>query len=78
MAQGGVETALLLLDPYNDFLSEGGKLNGLAKLVVDAVDMLNNLRRLIAAARSAGIRVFYVPHRRALSTDFAGWKHPTP
>ena len=30
-------TALSLIDPYNDFLSEGGKLNAPARPVIDAM-----------------------------------------
>ncbi|GLZ85698.1 isochorismatase [Metapseudomonas resinovorans] len=71
-------TGLLLVDPYNDFLSEGGKLNGLAKQVADAVGTLDNLRRVVAAARKAGIQVFYVPHHRARPDDLKGWTHPSP
>ncbi|WP_342246563.1 isochorismatase family cysteine hydrolase [Pseudomonas sp. OTU5201] len=71
-------SGLLLVDPYNDFLSEGGKLNGLAKPVADAVGTLDNLRRVLAAARKAGIQVFYVPHHRARPNDFKSWKHPSP
>jgi nicotinamidase-related amidase len=72
------QTALLLIDPYNDFLSEGGKLNGKAKPVADAVGMLAHMRAALAAVRAAGITVFYVPHHRALPGDFAGWRHMSP
>jgi len=72
------ETAVLLIDPYNDFLSEGGKLAGPAKEVADAVHTVKNMRAVLAAARAAGIRIFYVPHHRALPSDFEGWKHPSP
>jgi nicotinamidase-related amidase len=71
-------TALLLIDPYNDFLSDGGKLNGPAKAIIDAVGMLANMRAIIAAARACGIRVYYVPHHRALPSDFEKWQRPTP
>lgn len=71
-------SGLLLVDPYNDFLSEGGKLYGHAKSVADAVGTLIHLREVVAAARAAGIRVFYVPHHRAEPTDFSGWDHPSP
>ncbi|MCY1273038.1 Peroxyureidoacrylate/ureidoacrylate amidohydrolase RutB [compost metagenome] len=71
-------TGLLLVDPYNDFLGEGGKLNGLAKPVADAVGTLDNLRKVLAAVRKAGIQVFYVPHHRARPDDFKTWKHPSP
>ncbi|SFB65246.1 Isochorismatase family, partial [Azotobacter beijerinckii] len=58
------DAALLLVDPYNDFLSDGGKLNGLAKPVADAVGTLANLCAVVDAMRRAGIRIFYVPHHR--------------
>src|SRR5689334_11242861 len=44
-------TAYLLVDPYNDFLSEGGKVNALLKPVADEVGLLDNLRKLDAAVR---------------------------
>ncbi|MCR5867653.1 isochorismatase family cysteine hydrolase [Aquincola sp. J276] len=72
------DTALLLIDPYNDFLSEGGKLHGLAKQVFDATGTLDNLRRVVAAARAAGIRVFFTPHHRARPSDFSLWKNASP
>ncbi|QQE91027.1 isochorismatase family cysteine hydrolase [Azotobacter chroococcum] len=72
------DAALLLVDPYNDFLSDGGKLNGLAKPVADAVGTLANLRAVVDAMRRAGIRIFYVPHHRARPNDLQSWKHPSP
>ncbi|MBM7060755.1 cysteine hydrolase [Pseudomonas sp. UL073] len=71
-------TALLLVDPYNDFLSEGGKLNARAKPVADAVNTLANLRAVVSAVRAAQLQIFYVPHHRARPDDFAAWKHPSP
>lgn len=71
-------TALLLVDPYNDFLSEGGKLNDKAKPVADAVGTLQNLRDVLAAVRAAGIQVIFVPHHRSRPGDFLSWKHPSP
>ncbi|OOG14586.1 cysteine hydrolase [Pseudomonas sp. B21-040] len=71
-------TGLLLVDPYNDFLSEGGKLHGRAKPVADSVGTLANLKAVVSAARHAGIRVFYVPHHRAEPDDLAHWQHPSP
>ncbi|CAD5110481.1 isochorismatase family cysteine hydrolase [Zestomonas carbonaria] len=71
-------TGLLLVDPYNDFLSEGGKLNGLAKPVAEAVGTLDHLREVVAATRASGIQIFYVPHHRARPDDYQGWKHPSP
>ena len=71
-------TGLLLVDPYNDFLSEGGKLFPMIKEVADDVRLLDNLRDAVAAARKAPIRVFFVPHRRWQPGDYDGWDHPNP
>jgi nicotinamidase-related amidase len=71
-------TALLLVDPYNDFLSDGGKIWPRVKEVAEEVDLLNNLRAVVAAMRGAGIQVFIVPHRRWEPGDYESWDHPNP
>lgn len=71
-------TALLLIDPYNDFLSDGGKLQGRAKEMMAQVSTIAHMREVVAACRSAGITVFYVPHYRARASDFSHWSHLTP
>ena len=71
-------TGLLLVDPYNDLLSDGGKLWPQAKAVAEAVNLLAHLRALVEAARRAGTVVFYVPHRRWREGDYDGWRHPGP
>ena len=69
-------TGLLLVDPYNDLLSDGGKLWPQAKAVAEAVDLLTHLHALVEAARRAGIVVFYVPHRQWREGNYDGWRHP--
>ncbi|MBF8646525.1 isochorismatase family cysteine hydrolase [Pseudomonas pudica] len=71
-------TALLLVDPYNDFLSDGGKLYPMLRSVADEVELLDNLRMTVAAARGQSIQVYYVPHRRWQPGDYANWDHPNP
>ncbi len=71
-------TALLFVDPYNDFLSEGGKLWPSVKEVAAAVGLLDNLRAVSDAVHRAGMQVFIVPHHRWQSGDFDSWRHPTP
>ncbi|GAA4024579.1 isochorismatase family cysteine hydrolase [Streptomyces plumbiresistens] len=68
-------TGLLLVDPYNDFLSEGGKLWPLVEEVATEVGLLDNLRAVTAAARAAGIQVFVVPHRRWREGNYANWNY---
>lgn len=71
-------TALLFVDPYNDFLSEGGKLWSLVAPVARGVGLIDNLRAITAAVRSAGIPIFIVPHRRWEPGDYQDWEHPSP
>ena len=71
-------TAVLLVDPYNDFLSEGGKLWPRAKPIAEEVGLLDNLRAIMRAAREAGLGIFFVPHRRWEPLQYKGWKYPTP
>ena len=72
------KTALLFVDPYNDFLSEGGKVWPLIREIAGEVGLLANLRAVMAAVRGAGIQVFIVPHRRWEPGDYESWQHPNP
>jgi nicotinamidase-related amidase len=67
-------TAVLLVDPYNDFLSEGGKLWSRTKAIAEEVGLLNNLRAIMRAAREDGLGIFFVPHRRWEPLQYKGWK----
>ncbi|RKR36234.1 isochorismatase family cysteine hydrolase [Paraburkholderia sp. BL17N1] len=71
-------TGLLLVDPYNDFLSEGGKVFPMIKEIATENRLLDNLRATVASVRKAGIQVFYVPHRRWEPGDYENWDHPNP
>ncbi|MGW2560837.1 isochorismatase family cysteine hydrolase [Streptomyces sp. NPDC001514] len=71
-------TGLLLVDPYNDFLSQGGQIWPQLEPVATEVGLLDNLRAVTEAARGAGIRVFIVPHRRWQPGDYDDWAHPNP
>ena len=71
-------TGLLLVDPYNDFLSDGGKLWPLLKEIAEEENLLDHLRQIVAAARAAKIQLFVVPHHRAEPSDYTKWKHPNP
>ena len=71
-------TAYLLVDPYNDFLSEGGKVFPLIKAMADQNGLLDNLRKLDRAVRGLQIPVVIVPHHRWEKGDYENWDHPTP
>lgn len=71
-------TALLFVDPYNDFLSEGGKIWPRVKDVANEVGLLDNLRAIHSAVKAVGIRIFIVPHRQWQSGDYECWHHVNP
>ena len=49
-------TALLIVDPYNDFMSEGGKFYEATRKTAGAVGFYDNMRKLIPAVRAARIQ----------------------
>lgn len=55
-------TALVVTDPQNDFLSEEGVAWPLVGDSVKQNNTVENLKRLMSAARTAGLRVFVSPH----------------
>jgi ureidoacrylate peracid hydrolase len=70
-------TALLVIDPYNDFISEGGKLWNRLKTVAEANDCVPNMQ-VLSAARQAELRVFYALHHRYRQGDCETWKYIAP
>ena len=72
-----IRTALLIVDPYNDFMSEGGKLFNAIKETAESVNLFPNLRKIVPAARAAGFKVVIVPHHRSdpHGHDYDHWEH---
>lgn len=54
-------TCLLVIDPVNDFLSEGGAGWEMTKTTVQKNGVISNLRRAIDGARSRGVPVMFGP-----------------
>jgi ureidoacrylate peracid hydrolase len=71
-------TALLVIDPYNDFISEGGKIWPRIRAVAEANGCVPNMLRVLDAARKAKLRVFYAMHHRYRPGDYETWKHVAP
>src|SRR5215813_9216795 len=71
-------TALLVIDPYNDFISEGGKIWDRIKNVAEVTNTVPHMSKLLAAARQVGLRVFYAVHRRYRPGDYESWKYIAP
>ena len=71
-------TALLVIDPYNDFISEGGKIWHRIKAVAEANQCVANMLKVLDAVRQAKLRVFYAMHRRYRPGDYENWKYIAP
>ena len=70
--------ALLVIDPYNDFISEGGKIWGRIRAVAEANDCVPHMLQILHAARNAKLRVFYAMHHRYRPGDYETWRHIAP
>jgi ureidoacrylate peracid hydrolase len=71
-------TALLVIDPYNDFISEGGKVWDRLRSVAEANSCVPHMAAVLTAARRAQLRVFYALHRRYRPGDYETWKYIAP
>ena len=71
-------TALLVIDPYNDFISEGGKVWDRLKAVAEANNCVPHMVHVLNAARKGSFRVFYALHHRYRPGDYETWKYIAP
>jgi nicotinamidase-related amidase len=71
-------TAILIIDPYNDFLHPKGKLNHLLKESLAEKNSIANLKILVTTARKYKIPIYYGLHQQHKAGFIAGWKHATP
>jgi len=69
-------TALLVIDPQNDFLAETGVVWDLVGEGVVKNQVVDKLAKLIAKARESGVAVFYSPHY--YDKEFEAWKDNNP
>ena len=66
------ETAILITDPQNDFISKGGAAWPLVGAEVISSKVVEHQVQLRKAAKAVGIRVFYSPHMYT-KMDYANW-----
>jgi nicotinamidase-related amidase len=71
-------TALLVVDPYNDFISEGGKLWPRIQTVAEANHCVPHMLEVLNGARKAKLQVFYAMHHRYRPGDYETWKYVAP
>ena len=71
-------TALLVIDPYNDFISAGGKVWDRLKAVAEANGCVPHMLQVLNAARQAGLCILYALHHRYRQGDYENWKYIVP
>jgi nicotinamidase-related amidase len=72
------DTGLLVVDPYNDFISEGGKIWPRIKAVAEANNCITHMEQVLKAARGAQLQVFFAMHHRYQAGDYESWKYIAP
>jgi nicotinamidase-related amidase len=71
-------TAILLVDPFNDFLSPEGKAFSFGASTIESANLIENLKDLLHASRTAGVKVVYVPHRHYEEGAFQDVRYLNP
>jgi nicotinamidase-related amidase len=71
-------TGLLVVDPYNDFISEGGKIWPRIQAVAEANNCIQHMEQVLKAAREMKLRVFFAMHHRYREGDYENWKYIAP
>ena len=71
-------TALLVIDPYNDFISEGGKLWPRIKAVAEANNCVPNMLQILDLARKVKLPIFFAMHHRYRPGDYETWDYIAP
>ncbi|KQW71205.1 isochorismatase [Ensifer sp. Root142] len=71
-------TGLLVVDPYNDFISEGGKIWPRIQSVAEANNCVEHMAQILQAAREVKMPVFFAMHHRYREGDYEDWKYIAP
>lgn len=66
-------SAIVLIDPYNDFLHPNGKLNPRIRDSLQQANTIVNLHTLLKVARDRKIPVFYCLHQQTNDHSMHGW-----
>lgn len=67
------DTAVLLIDPYNDYIRPDGKAYGLCKDSLAVTDTIAYMKTLVKAARANNIPIFYCLHQQWKTGNFDAW-----
>ncbi len=72
------KTALLVVDPLNDLISQGGMAWPMSGAVIKEVKTVEHVEGLLQVAREEGIKIAYAPHHRYREGSYADRKYLSP
>lgn len=72
------KTAVVLIDPLNEFLHPKGKVYPMLQESITATDTNAHLKDLVNAARELHLPIFYALHQTWKEGNYTGWGHMTP
>jgi nicotinamidase-related amidase len=67
-------TAVLLIDPYNDFLHTEGKLYSILAESIKDTETITHLHEVVKIARASEIPIFYCMHQQTNKYTFQAWQ----
>ena len=70
-------TAIVLVDPYNDFLHHQGKLYPVVEESLVATNTISHLKTLVSFARELKKPILYALHKTWKEGNYRGWSHLT-
>ena len=72
------DTAVILIDPYNDYIHPDGKVYGLCKDSLQATDTITHMKALVNAAGANNIPIFYCLHQQWKTGNYDAWNRIGP
>lgn len=67
------DTAVILVDPYNEFLHPEGKVYELVRESLQASNAVEHMKQVVEAARAAHIPIYYALHQQYKEGNYDGW-----
>lgn len=72
------DTAVLLIDPYNDYIHPDGKMYDVCKKSLEQTQTIAHMKTLVKAARANSIPIFYCMHQQWKTGTYDHWNRMGP
>ncbi|KAH8820775.1 Isochorismatase-like protein [Xylogone sp. PMI_703] len=71
-------TAIILVDPLNEFLHPTGKIFPRVSKSLESTSTVQNILKLVQAARASRIPIYYALHQQYHDCHYDGWQRMNP